>query len=39
MIEPEGFEEHGPFDVILELIGAPNLPGDLKALNTGGASS
>jgi NADPH2:quinone reductase len=31
-IDPEGFEEHGPFDVVLELVGAPNLPGDLKAL-------
>ena len=31
-IEPEGFEEHGPFDVILELVGAPNLPGNLDAL-------
>jgi NADPH:quinone reductase-like Zn-dependent oxidoreductase len=31
-IEPEGFEEHGPFDVVLELVGAPNLPGDLAAL-------
>src|ERR687893_2033282 len=28
-IEPEGFEDHGPFDVVLELVGAPNLPGDL----------
>jgi NADPH:quinone reductase len=35
-IEPEGFEEHGPFDVILELVGGPNLPGDLAALATGG---
>jgi len=35
-IDPEGFEEHGPFDVVLELIGAPNLPGDVKALSTGG---
>ena len=26
VIEPEGFGEHGPFDVILELVGAPNLP-------------
>ena len=25
VIAPEGFEEHGPFDVILELVGAPNL--------------
>ena len=30
----DGFEEHGPFDVILELVGAPNLPGDLDALAT-----
>ena len=36
VIAPEGFEEHGPFDVVLELIGAPNLPGDIKALNTAG---
>jgi NADPH2:quinone reductase len=32
----EGFEAHGPFDVVLELVGAPNLPEDLKALATGG---
>ena len=25
VIAPEGFGEHGPFDVILELVGAPNL--------------
>jgi NADPH2:quinone reductase len=31
-IEPDGFEEGGPYDVVLELVGAPNLPGDLKAL-------
>jgi len=36
VIEPEGFAEHGPFDVILELVGAPNLPGDLMALEVGG---
>ena len=36
VIDPEGFEEHGPFDVVLELIGAPNLPSDLSALNTNG---
>lgn len=35
-IAPEGFEERGPFDVVLELIGAPNMPGNLKALETGG---
>ena len=32
VIAPEGFVEHGPFDVILELVGAPNLPGDVEAL-------
>lgn len=36
VIDPEGFEAHGPFDVVLELIGAPNMPGNLKALETGG---
>jgi NADPH2:quinone reductase len=36
VIVPEGFEEHGPFDVILELVGAPNLPGDLQALEEWG---
>jgi NADPH2:quinone reductase len=36
VISPEGFAEHGPFDVILELVGAPNLPEDLAALSTGG---
>jgi putative PIG3 family NAD(P)H quinone oxidoreductase len=32
----EGFSEHGPFDVILELVGAPNLAENLTALETGG---
>jgi putative PIG3 family NAD(P)H quinone oxidoreductase len=36
VLEPEGFEEHGPFDVILELVGAPNLAANVKALDTGG---
>jgi NADPH2:quinone reductase len=36
VLEPEGFEEHGPFDVILELVGAPNLGPNLKALATNG---
>jgi putative PIG3 family NAD(P)H quinone oxidoreductase len=35
-IDPEGFEVHGPFDVVLELVGAPNLPANLGALATGG---
>src|SRR3954451_14477141 len=36
VIEPDGFEEHGPFDVILELVGAPNLGPNLKAVATQG---
>ena len=36
VLDPEGFEEHGPFDVVLELVGAPNIPGNLKALATTG---
>jgi NADPH2:quinone reductase len=36
VIAPEGFEEHGPFDVILELVGAPNFPANLQALNLWG---
>ena len=35
-IDPEGFEAHGPFDVVLELIGAPNMAGNVKALATDG---
>jgi len=36
VIEPDGFGEHGPFDVVLELVGAPNLGANVKALNTNG---
>lgn len=35
-VEPDGFGAHGPFDVVLELIGAPNLADDVRALATGG---
>ena len=35
-IAPEGFEEAGPFDVILELVGGPNLAPNVKSLRTGG---
>ena len=34
VIDPAGFGEHGPFDVILELVGAPNLAENLAALGT-----
>ncbi|MCW2950888.1 MAG: quinone oxidoreductase, family [Conexibacter sp.] len=32
VVAPESFAEQGPFDVILELVGAPNLGPDLDAL-------
>ena len=35
-ISPEGFGEHGPFDVVLELVGAPNLQENVNALSVGG---
>src|SRR5918992_3841870 len=34
VVAPEGFEERGPFDVVLELVGAPNFEGNLGALET-----
>jgi putative PIG3 family NAD(P)H quinone oxidoreductase len=35
-LDPEGFADHGPYDVILELVGASNLAGNLSSLATGG---
>jgi NADPH:quinone reductase-like Zn-dependent oxidoreductase len=35
-VAPEDFVGHGPFDVVLELVGAPNIPGDVEALAIGG---
>ena len=35
-IAPDGFEEQGPFDVVLELVGGPNLAKNVKSLATGG---
>ena len=35
-IAPENFEDSGPFDVVLELVGGSNLAGNLKALATDG---
>lgn len=36
VVAPEAFGGHGPFDVILELIGGPNLGPDVRSLRTGG---
>lgn len=36
VVAPGEEEAHGPFDVVLELVGAPNIPGDLSMLATGG---
>jgi NADPH:quinone reductase-like Zn-dependent oxidoreductase len=36
VVAPDGFVEHGPYDVVLEVVGAPNLPDDLDALALGG---
>jgi NADPH:quinone reductase len=36
VVAPDAFVERGPFDVVLELIGAPNLTSDLDALAVGG---
>ncbi len=38
-LAPADFGEHGPFDVILELVGAPNLADNLNALSVGGRIS
>jgi NADPH:quinone reductase len=35
-LSPDEFVEAGPFDVILELVGAPNFPANLEALALGG---
>jgi NADPH:quinone reductase len=34
VIAPEDFDARGPFDVILELVGAPNLEANVKSLAT-----
>ena len=36
VVAPEDTAARGPYDVVLEVIGGPNLPGDLEALATDG---
>lgn len=39
VLAPGDFVDAGPFDVILELVGAPNMRDNLRALRTGGRIS
>jgi NADPH:quinone reductase-like Zn-dependent oxidoreductase len=39
VVTPDAFEALGPFDVVLELVGAPNMEANLNALGTGGRIS
>jgi NADPH:quinone reductase len=36
VLAPDAYADQGPYDVVLELIGAPNVPDSLNALNTNG---
>jgi len=36
VVAPDGLEGHGPFDVVLELVGAPNMAANLEGLALGG---
>jgi len=36
VVSPDDFVDAGPYDVVLELIGAPNMPRNLEALAGGG---
>lgn len=35
-VAPDDYEDAGPYDVVLELVGAANLAGNLRSLRTGG---
>ncbi len=39
VLSPDDFVDEGPFDVILELVGAPNMVNNLRALKVGGRIS
>ena len=39
VVAPDDFVDHGPYDVVLELVGGINMAGNLQALATGGRIS
>lgn len=39
VLDPDEFVDEGPYSVILELVGAPNMADNLRALQTGGRIS
>ena len=34
VLAPDAYADRGPYDVVLELVGAPNIPDSINALNT-----
>lgn len=38
-VDPTAFTDHGPFDVVIELVGVSNLSDNIRALNIGGRIS
>src|SRR3954463_12196739 len=34
VLAPDAYSDRGPYDVVLELVGAPNIPDSVNALNT-----
>ena len=38
-VPPDAFVERGPFDLVLELVGGPNMAGNIESLATGGRVS
>jgi NADPH:quinone reductase len=39
VVDPTTFVDHGPFDVVIELVGVSNLADNIRALNIGGRIS